>query len=400
MSFGFSNAPASFQGYINKIQAEKLDIFVIVYLDDILIYNDDPGQPYLDVVRWVLEQLWKHGFFANLKKCRFHKDEVRFLEFVVSSKRNRMEEEKIKAVRAWAETNSVKDIPEFWGFASFYRLFIKSFIKIAAPLISMLRTTAASPVILSITGKVRKKDTGKTREQTSSKVESGGIEIGGVKLVNGKKSKNSAKAKTLKFVKAMSPGTASKARFFLTPEARLVFTQLSQACTKAPILHHFDPECHIRIETDAFSYVISGVLNQLTLDQRPSQSDEEFSSKSRDIGQWHPVAFFSRKMIPAETWYKIHDQELPAIVETFKTWRHYLEGCKYEVFILTDYNNLRQFMDTKSLSSRQVWWAKELSKYHFRIGYSQGKANSAADALSRFPHRSQAEEEILRAENS
>ena len=75
-----------------------------------------------------------------------------------------------------------------------------------------------------------------------------------------------------------------------------------------------------------------------------------------EIGQWHPVAFFSQKMIPAETRYETYDEELLAIVEVFKTWRHYLKGCKYEVLILIDYNNLRQFMDTKSLSFWQVRW--------------------------------------------
>ena len=118
-----------------------------------------------------------------------------------------------------------------------------------------------------------------------------------------------------------------------------------------------------------------------------------------DLSQWHPVAFFSRKMIPAETRYETHNGELLAIVEAFKTWRHYLEGCKHEVLVLTDHNNLRRFMDTKSLSSRQVRWAQELSRYHFRIDYRQGKANAAADALSRFPQRSQDEEKELRAEN-
>ena len=90
-------------------------------------------------------------------------------------------------------------------------------------------------------------------------------------------------------------------------------------------------------------------------------------------------------MIPAETRYKTHDAELLAIVEAFKTWRHYLEGCKHEVLVLTDYNNLQRFIDTKSLSSRQVRWAQQLSRYHFQIEYWQGKANRAADALSRFP---------------
>ena len=85
MPFGLSNAPASFQGYINKILAEKLDIFVIVYLDDILIYTEDQGRGYVEAVRWVLDILRKNSLFANLKKCRFHKDEVRFLGYAVSS---------------------------------------------------------------------------------------------------------------------------------------------------------------------------------------------------------------------------------------------------------------------------------------------------------------------------
>ena len=105
-------------------------------------------------------------------------------------------------------------------------------------------------------------------------------------------------------------------------------------------------------------------------------------------------------MIPAETRYETHDGELLAIVEAFKTWRHYLEGCKHEVLVLTDHNNLRRFMDTKSLSSRQVRWAQKLSRYHFQIDYRQRKANGAADALSRFPQRNQAEKDVLRTENT
>ncbi len=90
-------------------------------------------------------------------------------------------------------------------------------------------------------------------------------------------------------------------------------------------------------------------------------------------------------MIPAETRYETHNGELLAIVEAFKTWRHYLEGCKHEILMLPDYNNLQRFMDMKSPSFRQVRWAQKLSRYHFRIDYRQGKANGAADALSRYP---------------
>ena len=196
---------------------------------------------------------------------------------------------------------------------------------------------------------------------------------GGTKVQKLSRSKNLSKSK--KTVRSLD---------FLTPGAKQAFTELKQTFLKAPILHHFDPECHIQIETDASGYAIGGVFSQLTSD---------------DLGRWHPVAFFSQKMIPAETRYETHDGELLAIVEAFKTWRHYLEGSRHEVLVLTDHNNLRRFMDTKSLSSRQVRWAQKLSRYHFRIDYCQGKANKAADALSRYPQRNADEEDALQAEN-
>ena len=120
MPFGLSNAPATFQGYVNKILAEKLDVFVIVYLDDILIYTENPGQPHVDAVRWVLDQLQKYSLFANLKNYRFHQDEIRFLRYVVSSKDISMEAKRIEVVKEWFEPKSVRDIQVFLGFANFY----------------------------------------------------------------------------------------------------------------------------------------------------------------------------------------------------------------------------------------------------------------------------------------
>ena len=98
---------------------------------------------------------------------------------------------------------------------------------------------------------------------------------------------------------------------FFTPGSKLAFTELKQVLLKAPIFHYFDLKRHIRIEMDPSGYAIGGVLSQLTSD---------------DLGQWYPVAFFSQKMIPAKTRYKTHNGEFLAIVEAFKTWKHYLEG--------------------------------------------------------------------------
>ena len=90
---------------------------------------------------------------------------------------------------------------------------------------------------------------------------------------------------------------------------------------------------------DVLGYVIDWILSQLT---------------SNDLGRWYLIVFVFRKMIPAETWYKTYDKELLTIIEVFKNWRHYLEGCKHKVLILIDHNNLQYFIDAKSHSFRQV----------------------------------------------
>ena len=98
----------------------------------------------------------------------------------------------------------------------------------------------------------------------------------------------------------MSKSKKTIGSYFLIPRAKLPFTELRQAFLKSPILHHFDLERHIRIETDVSGYTIGEVLDQLTSD---------------DLGRWHLVAFFSHKMISAETRYETHNGELLAIVE-------------------------------------------------------------------------------------
>ncbi len=112
-----------------------------------------------------------------------------------------------------------------------------------------------------------------------------------------------------------------------------------------------------------------------------------------------PSSFFLSKDYPRWDLVRNSRSKLLAILEAFKTLRHYFEGYKYEVLVLIDHNNLRWFIDTKSLSSCQVRWAQELSQYHFQIDYHQGKANVVADALSRFSQRCQAKEKTLRDEN-
>ena len=124
MPFGLTNVPASFQGYINKIIVEKLDIFVIMYLDDIVIYIDNDKDGHVAAVQWVLEQLKKFSLFANLKKCRFYQEDVWFLGYMMSLKGIRIEDKRIEVVKQWPELQSVRDIQVFLVFANFYQQFI------------------------------------------------------------------------------------------------------------------------------------------------------------------------------------------------------------------------------------------------------------------------------------
>ena len=187
---------------------------------------------------------------------------------------------------------------------------------------------------------------------------------------------------------------------FLIPGTKKAFNQLRQVFTKAPILRHFDSECHIQMETDASGYAIERVLSQLVYDHLISNYNTELNLTKSDLGQWHLIAYFFRKMISIKTWYETHDSKLLAIVKEFITWCHYVKSCKHEALVFTDHNNLCQFTDTKSLSSCQVRWAQKLFWYYFQINYCQKKANRAIDALICFPQRNQIKENKSQTENT
>ena len=110
MLFRLSNAFATFQGLINQIFAEKLDIFCIVYLDHILIYTKGSELDHIDAVKWVLEQLLQNGLYANLQKCWFHQDEIRFLGYIIFPKGICMKLERILSIQDWPRLQCVHNV--------------------------------------------------------------------------------------------------------------------------------------------------------------------------------------------------------------------------------------------------------------------------------------------------
>ena len=129
MFFSLSNALVMFLGYINKILVEKLNIFVIVYLHNILIYTKDLGQPYVETVCWVLNQLRKHYLFANLKKCWFYQDEIYFLGYIVLSKSRNIKAKRIEVMKDLFKLKFVRNILVFLSFANFTSNLFKALVR-------------------------------------------------------------------------------------------------------------------------------------------------------------------------------------------------------------------------------------------------------------------------------
>jgi hypothetical protein len=141
MHFGLTNAPATFQRFMNTIFANVLDKFVVVYLDDILIFSKNPDE-HKDNVREVLSRLRKHRLYAKAEKCKFSVDTTEFLGFVVSPSGISMAQSKVDAVLKWPTPKTVKQIQSFLGFANIYRRFIFNYSDIVIPLTHLTRKGA------------------------------------------------------------------------------------------------------------------------------------------------------------------------------------------------------------------------------------------------------------------
>ena len=138
MPFGLCNAPGTFQHYMNNTFCEFLDEFLVVYLDDLLIYSSDLKE-HKRHVRKVLEWLQEAGLFLKPSKCEFHVQEVEFLGFVIGKDGIRMDPAKVEFITAWPTPKSPHDIRMFLGLANFYQRFIKGFGKLATPLTKLLK---------------------------------------------------------------------------------------------------------------------------------------------------------------------------------------------------------------------------------------------------------------------
>ena len=138
MPFGLCNAPSPFQRLMNKAFAKDINSFILVYLDDILVYCRSVEEHW-DHVERALERLRQAKLYGRLHKCEFLKDKVDYLGFEVSANGANASPDKVKAILEWPRPQTVHDIRSFLGLASYYRKFIRGFSQIAKPLTDLTR---------------------------------------------------------------------------------------------------------------------------------------------------------------------------------------------------------------------------------------------------------------------
>jgi len=160
--------------------------------------------------------------------------------------------------------------------------------------------------------------------------------------------------------------TGKGKEFVWNTDHQRAFETLKTAFTTAPVLQLFDFEKPCAVETEASDFVSAGVLSQPNPD-----------------GVLHPVAFFSKKHIPAECNYEIYDKELLAVVRAFEEWRPELEGAANPIEVLSDHRNLEYFMSKQDLNRPQARWSTFLSCFNYKIQYRPGRLGLKPDALTR-----------------
>ncbi|MBW0556180.1 hypothetical protein O181_095895 [Austropuccinia psidii MF-1] len=145
MPFGLTNAPDSFQNLVNDIFQDLLDVYVVVYLDDIMVFSKYDKEHFTHVST-VISRLRANNLFAKTSKCLFHVSCVKYLGEVVSSEGLKMDQANVQQILNWPPPRNLKVLQSFLGFANFYHRFIKNYSKKISSLTSFLDKDSCFPL--------------------------------------------------------------------------------------------------------------------------------------------------------------------------------------------------------------------------------------------------------------
>ena len=138
MPFGVTNAPSQFMHLVQDVLHGYLDVFVVVFIDDILVYSKNT-EVHAEHLRLIFERLREHQLFAKASKCTLHVNEVQSLGQWITLEGAAPIAEKLRAVRDWEPPNSVKDVRSFLGFVNYYRRFVPRYAGIASLLTLLMK---------------------------------------------------------------------------------------------------------------------------------------------------------------------------------------------------------------------------------------------------------------------
>ncbi|KAJ3690328.1 hypothetical protein LUZ61_019492 [Rhynchospora tenuis] len=138
MPFGLTNAPAVFMDLMNRVFRDMLDICVVVFIDDILVYSRSPEE-HVTHLRMILDRLREHKLYAKFSKCDFWLNQISFLGHVISKEGLSVDPDKIRAIQEWPVLKNITEIRSFLGLTEYYRRFVHSYAKIAKPLTQLLQ---------------------------------------------------------------------------------------------------------------------------------------------------------------------------------------------------------------------------------------------------------------------
>ncbi|MBW0558125.1 hypothetical protein O181_097840 [Austropuccinia psidii MF-1] len=145
MPFGLTNAPASFQNIVNDIFHNLLDVYVVVYLDNLMVFSKSEEE-HVSHVSTFLSRLRANNLFAKASKSLFHVSSVEWLGYVVSSEGLKIDQAKVQRILNWPPPRNLEALQSFLGFANFYRRFIRNYSKKISSLTNFLKKDSHFPL--------------------------------------------------------------------------------------------------------------------------------------------------------------------------------------------------------------------------------------------------------------